>query len=71
MVDYRPTVIVLPTSDSSTPQVLLPRLKLLTDEYAAHVAKDSQNEVLGKPENYYCAYTKEEIEALCESLGWL
>ncbi|HSR73257.1 MAG TPA: FAD-dependent oxidoreductase, partial [Sulfurovum sp.] len=32
VVDYRPTVIILPTTDSSTPQALLPRLKLLTRE---------------------------------------
>ncbi|MCO4845176.1 MAG: FAD-dependent oxidoreductase [Sulfurovum sp.] len=66
VVDYRPTVIVLPTTDSSTPEALLPRLKLLTDEYKAHIAKDSKNEVLGKPENYYQVYTKEEIALLRE-----
>ena len=66
VVDYRPTVIVLPTTDSSTPGALLPRLKLLTDEYIAHIVKDPKNEVLGKPENYYRIYTKEEIERLRE-----
>ena len=64
VVDYRPTVIVLPTTDSSTPEALLPRLKLLTDEYKAHIAKDKKNEVLGKPENYYQVYSKEKIEYL-------
>ncbi len=64
VVDYRPTVIVLPKTDSSTPQALLPRLELLTNEYKAHIALDSDNEVLGKPENYYQIYTKEKIEAL-------
>lgn len=64
VVDYRPTVIVLPTTDSSTPEALLPRLKLLTEEYKAHIAKDPKNEVLGKPENYYQIYTKDEIEEL-------
>ncbi len=66
VVDYRPTVIVLPTTDSSTPEALLPRLKLLTEEYKAHIAKDPKNEVLGKPENYYRIYTKEEIQGLRE-----
>jgi hypothetical protein len=66
VVDYRPTVIVLPITDSSTPEALLPRLKLLRDEYKAHIAKDPQNKVLGKPENYYQVYAKEEIERLKE-----
>lgn len=66
VVDYRPTVIVLPTTDSSTPEALLPRLKLLTDEYKAHIATDPKNEVLGKAENYYQIYTKEEIKRLRE-----
>ena len=66
IVDYRPTVIVLPTTDKSTPDALLPRLKLLTSEYEALIAKDAQNEVLGKPENYYKCYSKEEVVALKE-----
>ncbi|TNF43486.1 MAG: FAD-dependent oxidoreductase [Epsilonproteobacteria bacterium] len=64
VVDYRPTVIVLPTTDRSTPEALLPRLELLTDEYRAHIAKDKKNEVLGKLENYYQIYSKEKIEQL-------
>jgi hypothetical protein len=64
IVDYRPTVIVLPTTDKSTPDALLPRLALLTREYDALIAEDEQNEVLGKPENYYKSYSKEEVEAL-------
>ncbi len=64
VVDYRPTVIVLPMTDSSTPEALLPRLKLLTEEYKAHITKDPKNEVLGKPENYYKIYTKEKIQQL-------
>ena len=66
VVDYRPTVIVLPITDSSTPEALLPRLELLTREYEAYIAKDSKNEVLGTPENYYQIYTKETILLLRE-----
>lgn len=64
LVDYRPTVIILPTTDSSAPQALLPRLKLLTREYEAYIAQDSKNEVLGKPGNYYQTYSREKIETL-------
>lgn len=64
IVDYRPTVIVLPTTDKNTPEALLPRLDLLTKEYEALIKKDSDNEVLGKSTNYYKIFNKEEIESL-------
>ncbi|WP_309497981.1 FAD-dependent oxidoreductase [Sulfurovum sp.] len=67
VVDYRPTVIVLPITDSSTPEALLPRLELLTKAYKAHIDEDHNNEVLGKPENYYQTYSKEKIEELRDS----
>jgi len=61
IVDYRPTVIVLPTTDKSTPEALLPRLELLTKEYETLIKNDAKNEVLGKSENYYKVFSKEEI----------
>ena len=66
IVDYRPTVIVLPITDSSTPEALLPRLDLLTNEYKIHIAKDPENEVLGEEENYYKVYSKNDIALLRE-----
>lgn len=64
IVDYRPTVIVLPTSDSSTPDALLPRLKLLQEEYEALITADASNKVLGESADYYRLYSREEIDAL-------
>ena len=64
IVDYRPTVIVLPNSDNSTPEALLPRLALLTREYEALIAQDAGNKVLGESEYYYKSYTRAEIEVL-------
>ncbi len=64
VVDYRPTVIVLPTSDSGTPDALLPRLKLLRGEYEALIKADPNNKVLGESANYYKLYSKEQIEGL-------
>jgi len=64
IVDYRPTVIVLPKSDRSTPSALLPRLELLSKEYQILIDKDRKNQVLGKSEDYYKCYEKEEIKAL-------
>ncbi|SFV57221.1 FIG00971038: hypothetical protein [hydrothermal vent metagenome] len=66
VVDYRPTVIVLPTNDKSTPNNLLARLDLLTDEYKKLIKHDSNNQVLGDSQNYYKCYSQEAIEALKE-----
>jgi len=64
VVDYRPTVIALPTSDSSTPDALLPRLALLKEEYEALITADPNNKVLGESTDYYKLYSREEIDVL-------
>lgn len=64
IVDYRPTVIVLPTSDSGTPDALLPRLALLKGEYEALITADPNNKVLGESADYYTLYDREQIELL-------
>ncbi|CAA6823573.1 MAG: Unknown protein [uncultured Sulfurovum sp.] len=64
ILDYRPTVIVLPKSDKNTPDALLPRLKLLQREYQTLIEEDSTNAVLGKSEAYYKLYEKEDVERL-------
>lgn len=64
ILDYRPTVIVLPKSDKSTPLCLLPRLKLLQKKYQTLIEEDASNAVLGQSEDYYRFYSKEEVEKL-------
>lgn len=64
IVDYRPTVIVLPISDSGSPDALLPRLELVKKEYQSLIDADDKNEVLGKSSDYYRLFEKEEIEHL-------
>ncbi len=64
VVDYRPTVIALPTTDAGTPEALLPRLEMLSKEYAGLIEADASNKVLGESTAYYRCYSKEEIEAL-------
>ena len=64
IIDYRPTVIVLPVSDSSTPDALLPRLEMLKGEYEALISADPNNKVLGESADYYTLYNKEQIELL-------
>ena len=61
VIDYRPTVIAIPTSDQNTPQALLPRLKLLEKTYQQLIEEDSLNCVLGESQNYYKTYSKERM----------
>lgn len=67
VVDYRPTVIALPTTDKSTPKALLPRLDLLVKEYEKLIKNDGQNKVLGESTDYYKLYEREELETLKNS----
>ncbi len=64
VVDYRPTVIALPTTDKSTPEALLPRLDLLIKEYEKLIKKDIENKVLGESSNYYKLYDRATLEEL-------
>ncbi|AKF24956.1 oxidoreductase [Sulfurovum lithotrophicum] len=64
IVDYRPTVIAIPTEDRGTPQDLLPRLDLLAETYETLIQNDPMNKVLGESSNYYKLYSSDEIESL-------
>ena len=64
IVDYRPTVIMVPVEDKGTPEALLPRLKLLVAEYEKLIAEDPANAVLGNSSDYYKPYTRAEMERL-------
>ena len=64
IVDYRPTVIVLPTTDPGTPEALLPRLEMLTEQYRQLIYEDPANKVLGESSAYYKLYSREELEIL-------
>ncbi len=66
VVDYRPTVIVLPTSDSNRPDALLPRLELLKGEYETLITADANNKVLGESSEYYKLYSRDDIVRLKE-----
>ena len=63
-VDYRPTVIALPTTDKQSPTQLLPRLQLLQNAYAKLIEENPHNQVLGESKNYFKLYSKEQIETL-------
>lgn len=62
-IDYRPTVIAVPTDDPGTPQELYPRLHRLQAEYAAMIEADPRNRVMGDSADYFRVYEREEVEA--------
>ena len=67
-VDYRPTLIAIPTTDKGDPKELLPRLKLLTQAYEALIQKDRANKVLGESREYYRLYDRQTVEKLREAM---
>lgn len=60
-INYRPTVIAIPTYDSGNVSDILPRLKELQEFYKNMIAEDPRNKVLGNPETYYKIYSQEDI----------
>lgn len=65
-IDVRPTVFAVPTRDEGLPEDLLPRLDILTAAYRELIAQDTNNKVLGEPENYYQLYSHEKMLELSE-----
>ncbi len=63
-VDYRPTVIAVPTTDKENPADLYPRLQTLRGAYEALIKADPANEVLGSPDTYYRSYSRSEFDRL-------
>lgn len=62
--DYRPTVVAVPKKDNGSPQLLLPRLKKLQDEYQALIEQDSLNKVLGESDDYFKLFSRADVELL-------
>ncbi|PKF63693.1 FAD-dependent oxidoreductase [Psychromonas sp. psych-6C06] len=63
-IDYRPTIVAVPTNDKGEPENLFSRLEKLRQEYQRLVNIDPKNRVLGEPEDYFKIFTREEVEAL-------
>ena len=64
VVDYRPTIVVLPIEDKGKPEDLLPRLTLLSDEYATLIQADPNNKVLGESTDYFKLFHRQDMEKL-------
>ena len=63
-IDYRPTVIAVPKNVDISLNEILNALEKIKNYYKDLIQKDSTNEVLGNPKEYYKIYSKEEIEKL-------
>ncbi|WGV98214.1 FAD-dependent oxidoreductase [Vibrio sp. YMD68] len=66
-INRRPTVIATPLSDDGNPNDIIERLKLVKSCYQTLVAKDSRNQVLGNPEQYFKSYSQAELQTLALS----
>ncbi|MFW2176748.1 MULTISPECIES: FAD-dependent oxidoreductase [unclassified Moraxella] len=65
-IDVRPTIIAVPTRDTQTASDLLPRLKLLQTFYQTLIEQNPSHQVLGKAEDYYRVYQRDELESLAK-----
>ncbi|MFC3023146.1 FAD-dependent oxidoreductase [Vibrio zhugei] len=65
-LNKRPTVIAIPKADPGTPDIVVSRLDVIRDAYQKLVDDDARNEWLGKPQDYYRVFEREELEALRE-----
>jgi len=63
-IDYRPTIVAVPTTDNGHPSDVIDRLKVLQTEYAKLIAADSKNQVLGPASQYFKLYDREAVEEL-------
>lgn len=67
-IDVRPTIIAVPKRElklnQETAIELLPRLELLQNYYQSLIDQDPRNQVLGKAEDYYHLYSREDLEKL-------
>lgn len=65
-IDERPTFISIPRTESYSVATIEKRLKMLVDYYKKLIEQDAENEVLGKPEDYYKLFQEEDLEKLLQ-----
>lgn len=63
-INRRPTVIAVPHSDPGSTEQIISRLRVIQQAYAALIARDAHNAVLGLSSDYYQLYTREDLEEL-------
>lgn len=70
-IDYRPTLIAIPTYDSNEPKDILNKLNSLQKEYENLVKENKDNMLLGEPKDYFKSYSKDELLRLKESSEYI
>ncbi|MCF6441881.1 FAD-dependent oxidoreductase [Pseudoalteromonas luteoviolacea] len=65
-IDYRPTIVAVPSHDKGDPSDVISRLTVLQKEYQRLVASDTQNEILGPASEYFRLYQRADIEKLSQ-----
>lgn len=65
-IDERPTFISIPKTEKYEVEQIERRLEVLVKYYQSLIDEDPANEVLGAPDDYYKAYTKQELDRLVQ-----
>lgn len=65
-IDYRPTIVAVPTQDSGHPNEVIARLEKLQKEYVKLIEQDPLNRVLGPASQYFRLFNRDEIEILAQ-----
>jgi 2-phosphoglycolate phosphatase len=60
-IDFRPTVIAIPTDDDGEITDILPRLNKLKELYKTLIKEDPKNRVLADVEDYFKLYSYEDV----------
>ncbi|MDR9830088.1 FAD-dependent oxidoreductase [Vibrio sp. FNV 38] len=63
-LNHRPTIIAIPHQDAGDPTDLIPRLEQVKIAYSDFCEKDTHNQVLGDPSEYYQLFSREDLESL-------
>ena len=65
-IEFRPTLLAVPTHIALEPEELLRRTELLANYYEKLIQKDPANAVLGDPDHYFLAFEKAQVAKLQE-----
>ena len=63
-IEKRPTLLAVPKHIALDPEEFVRRTELLAHYYQELIKKDSANEVLGAPDEYYLAFSRAQLEEL-------
>ncbi|KZN66449.1 hypothetical protein N473_08645 [Pseudoalteromonas luteoviolacea CPMOR-1] len=65
-IDFRPTIVAVPSNDNGEPNDVISRLTVLRQEYQRLIDADPKNEILGPASEYFRLYQRSDIERLSQ-----